>query len=123
MTPFEEEVERTVETLNSHINTILLKLPILGPLLSLLYAHRFADTMSLLLYAGVPPQSAISASGAATSSPLITTLSQTASNSIAQGTALSSAITTITPISPHDAPIVMVSLSYPYGIVMVSGIP
>ena len=81
----------------------LLKLPLVKRLLPLLWASRFAGTMGLLLKAGLNPQSAVSPSGSATGSELITKLSNSAADDVVNGLPLSKAISFITPIAPHLA--------------------
>lgn len=84
----------------SKVEKKLCRIPVMRKTLPLLWAHRFSGTMSLLLGAGVPPQSAISVSGAATGSQWLTTLSQTAAVNVKNGMTLSNAISTLTPVAP-----------------------
>lgn len=79
----------------------LFRLPLSGKLLSLLWASRFAGTMALLASSGIPPQSAISPSGAATGSLWLTELSERAEESVKRGEGLLDAVLSIRPVAGH----------------------
>ena len=81
----------------------LVALPVARKTLPLLWAHRFSGTMSLLVGAGVAPQSAVAVSGAATGSLWIADLAKTAADDVKNGGSLSGAIATIPPVAPFIA--------------------
>lgn len=76
-----------------------LSVPFLKKLQPQLWAMRFAGTMSLLMKAGVAPQSAIEVSGAATGSAWTAALAKEAAENVKNGEPLSKAITEISPVS------------------------
>lgn len=80
-----------------------LALPVARRALPLLWSQRFAGTMALLLGAGVTPQAAISAAGAATGSLWLARLSAKAAEDVRDGVPLSRAIASIGPAAPHLA--------------------
>lgn len=78
-----------------------LSVPVIGKLLPRLWAMRFAGTMSLLMKAGVAPQSAIEVSGTATGSAYVSGLAKEAAAEVRSGMPLSKAVTMITPLSAN----------------------
>ena len=85
------------------IEKALCRMPLSRKTLPLLWAHRFAGTMSLLVGAGVAPQSAIAVSGAATGSSWIASLAEGAAAEVKAGATLRRAAELLTPIAPHIA--------------------
>ena len=83
------------------IEKLLCRLPVSRRTLPLLWAHRFAGTMSLLVGAGVVPQSALAVSGAATGSAWLASLSEGAAAEVKAGATLRRAAERLTPIAPH----------------------
>ena len=79
------------------------RMPLTRKTLPLLWAHRFAGTMSLLVGAGVAPQSALAVSGAATGSSWLASLAEQASAEVKAGATLRRAAEILTPIAPHIA--------------------
>lgn len=74
--------------------------PIVSKVLPLLWAQRFAGTMSLLIDSGVAPQSAVAPSGAATGSLWLADAAGTAARGVKDGASLSTAILELKPIAP-----------------------
>ncbi len=85
------------------VEKALVRIPVIGRMLPLLWAQRFAGTLSLLVGAGVAPQSALSVSGAATGSAWIAGLAEGAAADVKAGATLSSAAAALSPIAPHVA--------------------
>ncbi len=85
------------------VEKFLARLPLTRRTLPLLWANRFAGTMSLLVGAGVAPQSAIAVSGAATGSAWLAALAQKAAAEVKSGATLFQAARTLEPIAPHVA--------------------
>ena len=85
------------------VEKVLARLPLTRRTLPLLWAHRFAGTMSLLVGAGVAPQSAIAVSGAATGSAWLAGLAEKAAGDVKSGATLFQAAQTLEPIAPHVA--------------------
>lgn len=83
------------------LEKFLFKVPFIKELLPQLWAMRFSGTMSLLMKAGVTPQSAIEVSGAATGSSWTDLLAKEAATKVKNGESLSKAVGGITPISHH----------------------
>ncbi len=82
------------------VEKLLCRLPVSRRTLPLLWAHRFAGTMSLLVGAGVVPQSALAVSGAATGSAWLASLSEGAAAEVKAGATLRRAAERLTPIAP-----------------------
>ena len=82
------------------VEKFLCRLPVSRRTLPLLWAHRFAGTMSLLIGAGVVPQSALAVSGAATGSAWLASLSDGAAAEVKAGATLRRAAERLTPIAP-----------------------
>ncbi len=85
------------------ISRATLRLPLLRHLLPLLWSQRFSGTMSLLVQAGVAPQSTLAAAGAATGSAWVASLARYAAEEVRNGRPLSAALASIPPVAPHLA--------------------
>ncbi len=94
---------RTDTATATKIEKLLCRLPVSRRALPLLWAHRFAGTMSLLVGAGVAPQSALAVSGAATGSAWLASLAEEASAEVKAGATLRRAAERLEPIAPHIA--------------------
>ena len=94
---------RTDASTATNVEKALCRIPLLRKTLPLLWAHRFAGTMSLLVGAGVAPQSALAVSGAATGSAWLASLAEKASAEVKAGATLRRAAEMLTPITPHIA--------------------
>ncbi len=94
---------RTDAATATAIEKVLARLPVAGRTLPLLWTHRLAGTMALLVDAGVAPQSALSVSGAATGSVWIASLAEKAAADVRAGATLSAAAASLGPIAPYLA--------------------
>jgi general secretion pathway protein F len=94
---------RTDAATATSVEKALCRMPLSRKTLPLLWAHRFAGTMSLLVGAGVAPQSALAVSGAATGSAWLASLAEKASAEVKAGATLRRAAEMLTPIAPHIA--------------------
>ena len=92
---------RTDTVTAARVEKALCHLPLARRTLPLLWAQRFAGTMSLLVGAGVAPQSAIAVSGAATGSAWLASLAESASAEVKSGATLRRAVERLVPIAPH----------------------
>ncbi|MBQ6247120.1 MAG: type II secretion system F family protein [Kiritimatiellae bacterium] len=91
---------RTDTATATRVEKLLCRLPVSRRALPLLWAHRFAGTMALLVGAGVAPQSALAVSGAATGSAWLASLAEEASAEVKAGATLRRAAERLTPIAP-----------------------
>lgn len=80
--------------------SLLLSLPVFRHLIPLLWASRYAGTMSLLLEAGLSPQSAIIPAGAATGSATIAGQASETAEAVKGGSPLSKAAASMASIAP-----------------------
>ena len=94
---------RTDAATAAAVEKALARLPVAGRTLPLLWTHRFAGTMALLVDAGVAPQSALAVSGAATGSAWLAALAEKAAADVRAGATLSAAAASLGPIAPHIA--------------------
>ena len=94
---------RTDAATAARVEKLLVRLPLSRRTMPLLWAHRFAGTMSLLVGAGVAPQSALGVSGAATGSAWLASLSEGAAAEVKAGATLRRAVDRLTPIAPFLA--------------------
>ncbi len=92
---------RTDTAIAVRVEKTLCHFPLTRRTLPLLWAQRFAGTMSLLVGAGVAPQSAIAVSGAATGSAWLASLAEGAAVEVKAGATLRRAAEHLVPIAPH----------------------
>jgi general secretion pathway protein F len=89
--------------LAARLERLALRLPLAAPIVARLWSMRFAGTMALLLQAGVTPQEALAAAGAATGSGWLAALSVTQAERVRHGLSLSAAVADLPPLAPHLA--------------------
>lgn len=80
--------------------SLLLSLPVFRRLVPLLWASRYAGTMSLLLEAGLSPQTAIVPAGTATGSVTVAAQAAETAEAVKGGAPLSKAMAAMAPIAP-----------------------
>jgi general secretion pathway protein F len=87
--------------LAARLERMALRLPLVGGITARLWSLRFAETMVLLVQAGVTPQDALASAGIATGSRWIAALTAGQAEMVRHGRSLSAAVAALPPLGPH----------------------